>query len=43
MRYELITDTPQGLKLRREGRYVRYRNAWIKELDLREADMDFKE
>ena len=38
-----ITDTPQGLKLQCEGHDVRYRNAWIKELDLKEADTDFKE
>lgn len=38
-----ITDTPQGLKLQAEGHDVRYRNIWIKELDLQEADTDFKE
>lgn len=38
-----ITDTPQGLKLQAEGHDVRYRNAWIKELDLTAPDMDFKE
>lgn len=38
-----ITDTPQGLKLQAEGHDVRYRNIWIKELDLREADTDFTE
>jgi hypothetical protein len=38
-----ITDTPGGLKLQAEGHDVRYRNAWIKELDLKEADTDFKE
>lgn len=38
-----ITDTPGGLKLQCEGHDVRYRNAWIKELDLKEADTDFKE
>ena len=38
-----ITDTPQGLKLQCEGHDVRYRNAWIKELDLKAADTDFKE
>jgi hypothetical protein len=38
-----ITDTPQGLKLQAEGHDVRYRNAWIKELDLKEADTDFAE
>jgi hypothetical protein len=36
-----ITDTPQGLKLQCEGHDVRYRNAWIKELDLTEANADF--
>ncbi len=38
-----ITDTPGGLKLQCEGHDVRYRNTWIKELDLKEADTDFKE
>ncbi len=38
-----ITDTPGGLKLQCEGHDVRYRNIWIKELDLKEADTDFKE
>ena len=38
-----ITDTPQGLKLQCEGHDVRYRNAWIKELDLKTADTDFKD
>ena len=33
-----ITDTPQGLKLQAEGHDVRYRNIWIKELDLKEPD-----
>jgi hypothetical protein len=36
-----ITDTPQGLKLQCEGHDVRYRNTWIKELDLKEATSDF--
>jgi hypothetical protein len=36
-----ITDTPQGLKLQAEGHDVRYRNAWIKELDLEKADTNF--
>ncbi len=36
-----ITDTPQGLKLQAEGHDVRFRNIWIKELDLEEADTDF--
>ncbi|MHA3774425.1 3-keto-disaccharide hydrolase [Verrucomicrobiota bacterium sgz303538] len=38
-----ITDTPGGLKLQCEGHDVRYRNAWIKELDLKAAETDFKE
>lgn len=38
-----ITDTPQGLKLQAEGHDVRYRNIWIKELDLQAADTDFTE
>ena len=38
-----ITDSPQGLKLQAEGHDVRYRNAWIKDLDLAEPDTDFKE
>lgn len=38
-----ITDVPGGLKLQCEGHDVRYRNTWIKELDLREANTDFKE
>ena len=36
-----ITDTPQGLKLQAEGHDVRYRNIWIKELDLTRPDTDF--
>lgn len=36
-----ITDTPQGLKLQAEGHDVRYRNAWIKELDIKESNTDF--
>jgi hypothetical protein len=36
-----ITDTPGGLKLQAEGHDVRYRNAWIKELDLTEPQTDF--
>jgi hypothetical protein len=36
-----ITDTPGGLKLQCEGHDVRYRNTWIKELDLKEAETDF--
>ena len=36
-----ITDVPGGLKLQCEGHDVRYRNAWIKELKLKDADTDF--
>ena len=36
-----ITETPGGLKLQAEGHDVRYRNAWIKDLDLIEANTDF--
>lgn len=36
-----ITDTPQGLKLQCEGHDVRYRNIWIRELDLVEPDTRF--
>lgn len=36
-----LTDSPQGLKLQCEGHDVRYRNAWIKELDLKEESTDF--
>ena len=38
-----ITDTPQGLKLQSEGHDVRFRNIWIKELNLDKRDTDFKE
>jgi hypothetical protein len=38
-----ITDTPQGLKLQAEGHDVRYRNIWIKEVDLKDANTDFEE
>ena len=38
-----ITDVPGGLKLQCEGHDVRYRNAWIKELDLKEANTVFTE
>ena len=38
-----IKDTPGGLKLQCEGHDVRYRNAWIQEVDLKTADTDFKE
>lgn len=36
-----ITDTPQGLKLQCEGHDVRYRNAWIAEMNFKHADTDF--
>ncbi|MGK0184763.1 MAG: hypothetical protein ACI9R3_000537 [Verrucomicrobiales bacterium] len=36
-----ITDTAQGIKLQAEGHDVRYRNTWIKELTIKEADTDF--
>jgi Domain of Unknown Function (DUF1080) len=36
-----ITDTPQGLKLQCEGHDVRFRNTWIKELNLKVPDTDF--
>src|SRR3954467_15058914 len=38
-----ITDVPGGLKLQCEGHDVRFRNAWIKEVDLKKPDTDFKE
>jgi 3-keto-disaccharide hydrolase len=38
-----ITDTPQGIKLQAEGHDVRYRNIWIKELDLERSNTDFTE
>jgi 3-keto-disaccharide hydrolase len=38
-----ITDTPEGLKLQAEGHDVRYRNGWIKELDLQKSETDFSE
>lgn len=38
-----ITDRPGGLKLQCEGHDVRYRNIWIKELDLDKPDTDFQE
>ena len=37
-----ITDSPQGLKLQAEGHDVRYRNVWIKELDLEKPETDFE-
>jgi 3-keto-disaccharide hydrolase len=36
-----ITDVPGGLKLQCEGHDVRYRNIWIKTLDLNEPNTDF--
>jgi hypothetical protein len=36
-----ITDTPEGIKLQAEGYSVLFRNIWIQELDLKEADTDF--
>jgi len=36
-----ITDSPQGLKLQCEGHDVRYRNAWIKDVDFKKVDTDF--
>lgn len=36
-----ITDTPGGLKLQAEGHDVRYRNIWIKDVELTEANTDF--
>ncbi len=38
-----ITDTPGGLKLQCEGHDVRYRNTWIKELNLEQPLTDFSE
>ncbi len=37
-----ITDTPGGLKLQCEGHDVRYRNIWIKELELEKPDTRFE-
>ena len=36
-----ITDTPGGIKLQAEGHDVLYRNIWIKELELDQADTNF--
>ena len=36
-----ISDTPGGIKLQAEGHDVRYRNIWIKELDLEKPSTDF--
>ena len=38
-----ITDTPGGIKLQCEGHDVRYRNSWIKELNLEKPLTDFTE
>ena len=38
-----ITDVAAGLKLQCEGHDIRYRNAWIKELDLKKPETDFKD
>lgn len=38
-----ITDAPGGLKLQCEGHDVRFRNAWIREIDLPKPDTDFSE
>ena len=38
-----ITDRPGGLKLQCEGHDVRYRNIWIKEIDLGNGSTDFEE
>ncbi len=35
-----ITDTPGGIKLQAEGHHVLYRNIWIQELNLEEANTD---
>jgi len=35
-----ITDVPGGIKLQDEGHDVRYRNVWIKELNVAQADTD---
>ena len=36
-----ITDTPGGIKLQAEGHDVLYRNIWIQEMELDQADTDF--
>lgn len=36
-----ITDTPGGIKLQAEGHDVRYRNIWIREVELERADTSF--
>ena len=36
-----ITNTPAGLKLQAEGHDVRFRNVWIKEMEIEKPDTDF--
>lgn len=38
-----ISDTPGGIKLQCEGHDVRYRNIWIRKLNLESPDTDFTE
>ncbi len=38
-----ITDTPGGLKLQAEGHDVRYRNTWIKPLEITAFNTDLKD
>ena len=38
-----LTDVPGGLKLQAEGHDVRFRNIWIKDLNLEKPNTDFKE
>ena len=38
-----LTDVPGGIKLQCEGHDVRYRNMWVKDLDLARADTAFTE
>ncbi|MCA9130068.1 MAG: DUF1080 domain-containing protein [Planctomycetales bacterium] len=38
-----ITDRPGGIKLQAEGHDVRYRNIWIKRLNLQKPDTEFKD
>ncbi len=38
-----ITDTPGGIKLQAEGHDVRYRNVWIKELNLSQPNTDLED
>jgi len=39
--FKSLTDCPGGIKLQCEGHDVRYRNIWIKELDLGDEGTDF--